>query len=772
MAALLPLIRSTHRPPSSRWPLAARRALPALFVGLTGAASAQAPSPAALPPLTAVAADGAIRLDARFDEPVWQRAPAYERFQQQDPFTGGPAPYRTRVRIAFDAQALYVAVEAFDPEPSALRAPLVRYDKVFRDQDFVVVYVDGVGTRAAAQFFRVNAAGSVADGVHTAANDSEDFSPDFAWDAAARITDDGYAVEMRLPYASLRFAHHGARPWTMQIGRRMPRAQTYLFLSAPLTRASSSFIAEMQPLQGFAGPRSEASLDLLPALTARRARSETEGPGPRAESRRSEFDAGIDVKWRPRADWIIDATVNPDFSQIELDVPQLSRNRQFALFLQEKRPFFLEGSDLAQTPTSSLYSRSIADPRWGARATFRGDSLAGTVLSVADRGGGLLLIPQPYATEAVAQPASHASTARLRWDGAALSVGALLADRRYADADGRARGANRVAGPDLVWRPAPDQVLRAQWLGSQTSAHPDAAGELRAGDSRGGHLASVEWFRNSDVAALNLRYREASEAFRNDNGFVAQSGFRRASAYADRQFRPATRPFGLNEITPQIEVAQARAISDDAVITQEIHPGLFIGGPRGLELTLQYRPQERTRLAPGATLHDYRQWYLALSAQPTALLSFVQLELTTGELVDVAFDRVRPGTQLSVSGRVRIGTRLEVEPRLDHARLTADSGGRAESETAAQWLSVLHLSARDTLRLIVQRRQFQLGADAAPGVAPQEDRSTNGSLVYAHRRSAATVLYLGAAVGRERAVGARDSRGRAREVFLKAQVGL
>nr|MCU0951541.1 hypothetical protein [Burkholderiaceae bacterium] len=105
-------------------------------------------------------------------------------------------------------------------------------------------------------------------------------------------------------------------------------------------------------------------------------------------------------------------------------------------------------------------------------------------------------------------------------------------------------------------------------------------------------------------------------------------------------------------------------------------------------------------------------------------------------------------------------------------RLTADDGGRAESETAAQWLSVLHLSARDTLRLIVQRRQFRLEAAAAAGVTPQQDRSTTGSLVYAHRRSAATVFYLGAAIGQERSVGSRDSRGRAREVFFKAQVGL
>lgn len=742
------------------------------FVPLLVVAQLSGVTPAAESFRAVPVAVGAIKIDGRLDEPLWSQAPGYDRFQQQDPYTGAAAPYRTRVQVAFDEAALYVAIHAFDPQPAALRAPLVRYDKVFRDQDFVVVYIDGVGTRAAAQFFRVNAAGSVADGVHSAATDNEDFSPDFAWDGAARVTDDGYTVEMRLPYASLRFAHDGTRRWTMQVGRRMPREQTYLFISAPLSRSSPSFIAELQPLEDFPGPRSEASLDLLPTLTLRRTRNERDTGSPPLRTTREETDtqAGLDLKWRPRADWVIDATLNPDFSQIELDVPQLARNRQFALFLQEKRPFFLEGSDLAQTPTNSLYSRSIADPRWGARATYRGDTLAGTVLSVADRGGGLLLIPQPYTTAIASQPESQATTARLRWDGPQLQLGAIVADRRYERA-GESRGFNTLAGPDAVWRPLPDQVLRVQWLGSRTSAQPDAGGELRAGEARDGHLANVEWFRNSGTSAMNLRYREVSEDFRNDNGFLAQSGFRRTSGYIDRQFRPRGGVFGFNEISPQIELAQVTATSDGATIGQELHPALYLSGPRGLEINLQYRPQERARLRPDGRLHDYRQWYLFASGTPSPVLSFIQLEATAGERVDVAFDRVRPGTLVALWARLRIGTRFEVEPRFDQVRLQADNGALAQSETAAQWLSVLHLSSRDTLRLIVQRTQFRITADAAPGAVAVDDRATAGSLVYAHRRSSATVFYLGAAYGRDRSAGAAFGA-RAREVFVKAQVGL
>jgi hypothetical protein len=168
-------------------------------------------------------------------------------------------------------------------------------------------------------------------------------------------------------------------------------------------------------------------------------------------------------------------------------------------------------------------------------------------------------------------------------------------------------------------------------------------------------------------------------------------------------------------------------------------------------------------------LHDYRQWYLYLSAIPSPVLTLLTLEATAGERVDVVFDRVRPGSLVSVSGRIRLGTRFEMEPRFDQVRLRADNGAVAQRETAAQLLTVLHLSARDTLRLIVQRTAFRISVDAAPAATPVDDEATTGSLVYAHRRSAATVLYVGVGRGRDRGA---TRVARADEVFVKVQVGL
>ena len=183
-------------------------------------------------------------------------------------------------------------------------------------------------------------------------------------------------------------------------------------------------------------------------------------------------DASLDLKWRPRAELVIDGTLNPDFSQVALDVPQLSGNTRFALQIAEKRPFFFESADLLRTPTEAFYTRSFTEPRWGLRATWRGSRVAGSAFAVDDRGGGLVYLPGPYGTDVAPQPASRTLAARVRSDEGALQWGGVLAARRYEDG----RGENTVLGPDLHWTIDEAWRLRAQWLHARSSAQPDAAG--------------------------------------------------------------------------------------------------------------------------------------------------------------------------------------------------------------------------------------------------------------------------------------------------------
>ncbi len=698
-----------------------------------------------------MAAGERIALDGRLDDPVWLRAPVHSDFWQTDPpLADGPraASIGTTVQFAFDTHAMYVGVRAFDPEPQRIEAPFVRYDKVFRDQDFVVVYIDAIGAGKAAQWFRVSARGAIADGTHTAANDFEDFAPDFEWDAAAAIDEGGYTVEMRIPFSTLRFPQQQSAPWRVMLGRRMPREQTLLFLSVPLRRDQSSFIAAIEPLQGLERAPAAASLQLTPTLTVRRVDER-----PQQLSHRNQVDPGIDVKWRPRADWVLDATINPDFSQVELDIPQLSGNRRFALLLIEKRPFFLESSDLFELPTDALYSRAITDPKWGARATYRGARLGGTLLSTRDDGGGFVLLPGPFSTALASQPPSRASNGRLRWGDADLALGLVATDRSYEDA-----GFNRTIGPDLVWQVSGHDKLRAQVLGSSSTALDDGVGGLRRGDEQNGTLLEASWRRQLSISEMNLRVSRIGDGFRNDNGFHAQSGFRRVNGDINYKWFEAS-PF--NEVTPFLTAAQSVALNGGATIARDLIPGLFIGGARGLELELQWQGLRHERVSTTGPLHQPRRVFLRATGSPSRWWTLATVTVEHGERIDVTADRVRDGSVLFAEGRLRLHPRLELEPRYERAWLRGDTTRRVLDESAARMLADAHFSPRDSLRLIVQRgAAVRIDEGSISGFS---EARRIGSLIYAHRQAAGRVVFVGATQ-------ARSSDGsRADEWFGKMQ---
>ena len=179
-------------------------------------------------------------------------------------------------------------------------------DLVLRTQDHVIVYIDPIGKKQSAQFFRISASGSTADGMQTAADDSEDFAPDFDWDAAvARLPDGGgWTAVLRLPFASLRYAP-GAQAWRFMVARRLPREQFHLLTSVPIPRGSPSFIATLQPLLGVQLPPRSQFLTVRPSITLRSQRAAAAGG---ARTRDQDVETSLDVKWRPHPSLLLDAT--------------------------------------------------------------------------------------------------------------------------------------------------------------------------------------------------------------------------------------------------------------------------------------------------------------------------------------------------------------------------------------------------------------------------------------------------------------------------------
>lgn len=709
------------------------------------------------PPIVAtpLAPGEVLPLDASLSHPAWQRAPVYSRFIEKDPHNGAVPSHDTLVQVLFDQRHLYIGVRALDPQPQLIRERVVRHDNVNRTQDFVVVYVDAIGSKRSAQFFRVGSAGSTADGMHTAADDNEDFAPDYDFDAVAQRNADGWSAMLRIPFASLRFGNNLGQGWRIMVARRIPRDQFHLVATVPIPDEAPHFIVNLQPLLGVELPEQQQFLSVRPSITLRRERASLDGaPQPTGHV----LDASIDLKWRPLPQLVVDATVNPDFSQLELDVPQLRGNTRYALYFPEKRPFFFESSDLLRSPTDAMYTRSLTEPRWGLRGTWRGPQLAGTAFAVNDRGGGSVLLPGPYATGFATQGASQALAARVRGDRQGLQWGALMAARRYADG----AGDNVVLGPDAFWQIDDAWRARGQWLAAETSAWPDANGDLVRSATRRGQRLHVKATRQVDLAQFDIGYDDIGEDFRNDSGFVNQVGVRHVDVHQGIGWR---RVGPLNQLWFNLNAGRSDDRATGERVQEAVTPGLWMSGAHNLELTIEYHGLSRLRTASAAPLLSERYWKADLVVTPLPWIPFVEAGVALGRLADVVANEVRPGGKSSLTVRSRPLVALELEPSVSAAWLKR-AGERTYQESAARLLAIWHFNARHNLRAIVQRTTLERAAE--PGVLSQRDASRATSLTYSWRRSAGTLLYAGAS----RARSGVASVARGSELFVKLQFDL
>src|SRR4051794_1926872 len=469
-------------------------------------------------------ASGAITVDGDLSDPGWNGSLVITKFYEYFKTDNTEPPMQTIAHVTYDDHYLYVGVDCRDPDPSKIRAPLVERDQVFGDQDNVAVFVDARGEGKVALELRVNPRNVQGDALMNDASGSEDFSPDFFYDTATKITSSGWLAEFRIPLSTLRYKESDPKTFGFNVLRTWPRDFRYSSSAVTFPRNGNCLVCRELLLGGITNLPHSQHLTVAPYVTS----ESTKTYGPVGE-RSLDNNVGVDVKWSPSTDTAIDATLNPDFSQIESDVAQITTNQRFAVFLAEKRPFFLEGTDLFDTPIQAVYTRTITSPRWGLRATGKSGATEWTTLIADDRGGGRIVLPTSLGSGFANQDVeSIAGIARVRHEIGRSAVGMLATLREY-----RGGGHNRIIGPDFEWRPAePDQVT-GQYLFSDTA---DPAGVI--GTDASSHAARLSWFHNQRNYDWNVQGLDFGKGFRADNGFVPQTGIREEIAAAGRNWWP------------------------------------------------------------------------------------------------------------------------------------------------------------------------------------------------------------------------------------------
>lgn len=289
---------------------------------------------------------GAIVIDGKLDDAAWAAASPTSGFIQAYPTPGAPAVDPTEVRVVYDDQALYVAIRMHDSHPDSIAAQLARRDASGIYSDWAHLIVDSYRDRRTAFRFSVNPKGVKKD-VYTSDDGAEDVNWDAVWDVATLVDSGGWNAEYRIPLSQLRFggAANGAeRVWGFQIMRDIARRQARDTWS-PWTRRDAGFVSRFGDLRGLVNVPTPGRLEIMPYVSA----SATRAPGNDADPfyNKTDFKPSIggDLRYGLPGGLTLTATVNPDFGQVEVD-PSVVNLSAFETFFPEKRPFFLEGSDV------------------------------------------------------------------------------------------------------------------------------------------------------------------------------------------------------------------------------------------------------------------------------------------------------------------------------------------------------------------------------------------------------------------------------------------
>ena len=501
--------------------------------GVASGAGVLTGRPAVRPPRTRVAPN----IDGRLDDAVWTAAARITDFVQLSPLDGAPGTEASEAYIAYDSSNIYLAFRARYTDPGMLRANLSDRDEAPGDDAFVV-YFDPFLDQQRAYVFSVNGYGVQSDAILSSREGGGGgfsaggggafgnrrreprgfFGPprgDRSWDTlfvtAGQVVPDGFTAEMAIPFKSLRYPQRtgtAAHRWGFQIARRI-RGKNETQVWAPVSRNVAGFLPQMGVLEGMTRLSTSRNIEILPTFTALRfggldAAGHFSDGDPQPEG-------GVNFKYGVTSNLTADLAFNPDFSQIESDRPQIEVNQRFALFYPELRPFFLEGAEIFQfqspfDPVTLVHTRTIVDPRYGAKLTGKAGNTTVGVMYANDEAAADI-------EDAGAAGLGHSSqtfVGRVRYDLYAEShIGAIFTDRQYLD------GYNQVAGLDGNFRLGDTHTLGLRAVGTRDR-------DLD-GLETSGYLLDASFEKIGRNVSYTLAHYALSPDFWTDVGFVRRT---------------------------------------------------------------------------------------------------------------------------------------------------------------------------------------------------------------------------------------------------------
>jgi hypothetical protein len=610
--------------------------------------------------------------------------------------------------------------------------------------------------RRAFQFF-VNPLGVQFDSLQDDVSGNEDLSWDVIFSSLGRITEEGFVVEIAVPFHQLRFPKaDGVQTWGFDAVRFYPRGQTHRIALQPVDRDIQCQLCQMSKVRGLEGITPGRNMEFVPTVTSGRTDEREEFPEGALEEGSIESELGLTGRWGMTPNLTLNIGLNPDFSQVEADAAQLDVNNRFALFFPEKRPFFLEGADFFSTPFDVVFTRTVADPSWGVKLTGKQGRHVMGVFVARDELTNLIFPGSQGSDGTSLDLESTDAVVRYRRDfGESSALGVLFTSR---EGDGYS---NRVAGVDGLWRLGDSDSIRFQSLSSQTEYPLDVALEFAQPSGDFGdnalHIRYDHDARNWDWFA---RYTDVGREFRADMGFMPRGNYTSLRGGLNRTWWGEE-----DDWFTEIRVGADWDLTKDQSgqqLEEEVEFDFALSGPR--QSFFWFEVGTRDQFFNGVTFANQIVYGTRVEMRPTADISFAVFT-SWGEAID--FANTRPGKRLLWEPRLRLNLGLRLRLDLDHAlqRFDVDEGRLFEANLTQLRLAY-QFNLRTFARVIFQYRDIERNPDLYIDEVDALTEQLFTQFLFSYKLNPQTVLFVGYADNRD-GTELIDLTQRNRTLFLK-----
>ncbi|MFA6434530.1 MAG: DUF5916 domain-containing protein [Elusimicrobiales bacterium] len=600
-------------------------------------------------------------VDGKLDE-VWRQAAVGAGLYQLEPLEGKSMTEKTAIYAGYDSDNLYFAFEAEDSRPDLIRSQLSQREQIF-DGDVVGVLIDTFGDSRRAYEFFANPLGIQADAFNL--NGNEDSAPDFVWHSRGELTASGYIVELRIPFKSLRFSRASGRPWRISFFRNIQRKNEKGLW--PAYRSDrGGILTQFAVIKGLSIPDRGTRLEIIPEVTASHA-APYKPQDASAHLGRSDMRAGASMRYGLTPDWTLDTAVNPDFSQVETDAPQLTVNQRYAVYYPEKRPFFMEGADIFSTPINVVHTRTVSDLSYGVKLTGKEGRYTGGAILANDRAGS----------------GSTASIVRLKKDlGSQSSIGIVYSGRELSGAE-----QNRVGGIDgEIWLGKISR-LSFQGLGSYF--------DRAAGRDTGSAVYANLWRGNRDYD-LSLGYTDISPDFIAENGYIERSDMRERTVSFSYKFWQDGGPL----VYWQPGAGYTKDYDYSGKLTDEdAYMKIYFSFPCRTNVSAVYRPATLERFG-GVNFMKQTVSVSAYSEPFKWLLGSAAMTTGDGIYYDAPAPFLGDKTTWDLSMTLKPSAAFQLSQNLINSRFNSKQGGRIYSENIWQTKASMQWSRETSGRII------------------------------------------------------------------------